>query len=247
MARRAVISGGGTGIGKAVARRLAAQGDRVTIVGRRRAVLDAAAEEINADIGAERVTRAAADLTDPDQVRVLGDRIATAGPVDVLINNAGTFRKREPRDLADIAAMYIDTYRTNLLTAVLLTETLLPHMPRPGGRIVSVSSIAALRGSGPYGASKAAMHGWSLGLAKHLAPEGITVNVVAPGFVPATEVWADMLTEEVESERVARIPLGRGGTPDEVAAGIAHFAAPDAGWTTGQILQINGGDLFGRG
>ncbi|MBO0856223.1 MAG: SDR family oxidoreductase [Nocardia sp.] len=247
MARRVVISGGGTGIGKAAARRFAAEGDSVVIVGRRAAVLQAAADEINAGVGADRVVGEAADLTEPGQVGALGERIGADGPVDVLVNNAGTFFPGDPTELSDIADMYIDTYRVNVISAVLLTEVLLAHMPRPGGRIVCVSSIAALRGPGPYGASKAAVHGWSLGLARHLAPDGITVNVVAPGFVPDTEVWDSMLTEEVAAQRVSGIPLGRGGTPDEVAAGIAHFAAPDAGWTTGQILQINGGDLLGRG
>ncbi|WP_216898484.1 SDR family NAD(P)-dependent oxidoreductase [Nocardia alni] len=247
MTRRTVISGGGTGIGKAAARRFAADGDSVVIVGRRPAILEAAAAEINTALGADRVTTAAADLTEPDQVHALAEQITAGGPVDVLVNNAGTFFERTPDTLSGIAAWYIDTYRTNLITAVLLTEALLPHLIRPGGRIVSVSSIAALRGPGPYGASKAALHGWSLGLARHLAPQGITVNVIAPGFVPATEVWDDMLTPEVEAARVAGIPLGRPGTPDEVAAGIVHLAAPDAGWTTGQILQINGGDLLGRG
>ena len=73
------------------------------------------------------------------------------------------------------------------------------------------------------------------------------MNVVAPGFVPDTEFWADRLTEDVMASRLAQIPMGRPGTPAEVAAAVAHLAAPDAGWTTGQILQVNGGTLQGRG
>ncbi|WP_306306516.1 SDR family NAD(P)-dependent oxidoreductase [Nocardia veterana] len=97
----------------------------------------------------------------------------------------------------------------------------------------------------PYGAAKAALHGWSMGLAQQLAPQGITVNVVAPRFVPDTEFWADRLTPELEADRVSQIPLGRAGTPAEVAAG--YLTSAEAGWTTGQILQINGGALLGRG
>ncbi|MFE3224939.1 SDR family NAD(P)-dependent oxidoreductase [Nocardia sp. NPDC059228] len=247
MTRRAIVTGGGTGVGKAVARRLAADGVSVTIIGRRPTVLEATAKEINTGIGADRVTTATADLTAPDQVQSLAEQITADGLVDILVNNAGGNPAHTPGDLDGLAAAYTNTFQLNVLTAVLLTETLIPHMTRPGGRIVSVSSIAALRGAGPYGAAKAALHGWALGLAQQLAPQGITVNTVAPGFVPATEFWTDRLTPELEADRISQIPLGRAGTPDEIAAGIAHLTSPEAGWTTGQILQINGGTLLGRG
>ncbi|MGW5107300.1 SDR family NAD(P)-dependent oxidoreductase [Nocardia sp. NPDC004123] len=247
MTRRAIVTGGGTGIGKAVARRLASDGVSVTIIGRRPTVLEATAKEINTGIGADRVTTATADLTAPDQVKSLAGQIAADGLVDILVNNAGGNPAHTPGDLDGLAAAYTNAFQLNVLTAVLLTEALIPHLTRPGGRIVSVSSIAALRGAGPYGAAKAALHGWALGLAQQLAPQGITVNTVAPGFVPATEFWTDRLTPELEADRISQIPLGRAGTPDEIAAGIAHLTSPEAGWTTGQILQINGGALLGRG
>ncbi|WP_330180192.1 SDR family oxidoreductase [Nocardia sp. NBC_01503] len=247
MTRRAVVSGGGTGIGRAVTERLAGDGDSVVIVGRRDAVLKATAEEINSAVGAERVTTATADLTDPREVRELVEHIAASGGIDVLVNNAGGNPARASNDLTALAEAYTEAFRLNVITAVLLTEALIPHLIRPGGRIVSVSSIAALRGNGPYGAAKAALHGWAMGLAQQLAPEGVTVNIVAPGFVPATEFWSERLTPQLQAERIAQIPLGRAGTPREVAAGIAHLASPEAGWTTGQILQINGGTLLGRG
>lgn len=246
--RRAVVSGGGTGIGKAVARRLARDGDDVVIIGRRRAVLEDAAKEINSEAGAERVAVATADLTAPAEVEAVAADLTRDGGIDVVVNNAGGNPARTPPgDLAAVADAYVRTFQLNVVTAVMLTEALLPHIKRPGGRIVSVSSIAALRGAGPYGAAKSAMHGWSMGLAQQVAPEGITVNVVAPGFVPETGFWEDILTPELEADRLAGIPAGRAGTPEEVAAAIAHLASPDAGWTTGQILQINGGTLLGRG
>jgi 3-oxoacyl-[acyl-carrier protein] reductase len=244
--RRAVVSGGGTGIGRAISARLAADGADVVIVGRRAEVLAAAAEEINGGVGAPRVTPATADLTSPDEVQ----RLAATLPdtVDVVVNNAGgNFGQSGNGDLADVAAAWEADVRGNVLPAVLLTEALLPRLTRPGGRIVTITSIAALRGPGSYGGAKAALHPWSLGLAQTLAPEGITVNVVAPGFVPDTEFWADRLTEDVMASRLGQIPMGRPGTPAEVAAAVAHLAAPDAGWTTGQILQVNGGTLQGRG
>lgn len=247
MTRRVVVSGGGTGIGRAVVQRLATDGDSVTIIGRRTEVLQATADEINTKIGVDRVTTATADLTEPDQVESVTAQITADGPVDVLINNAGGIPSHASADLTDIANTYTDTFKLNVVTAVLLTEALTPHLTRPGGRIISISSIAGLRGAGPYGAAKAALHGWSLGLAQQLAAEGITVNIVAPGFVPDTEFWTDRLNPKLEAERIAEIPLGRAGTPDDIAAGIAYLASPEAGWTTGQILQINGGVLLGRG
>jgi 3-oxoacyl-[acyl-carrier protein] reductase len=246
-ARRAVVTGGGTGIGRAVAERLAAGGDAVVIVGRRADVLATAAAEIDAAVGDRRVTTAVADLTRPDEVERVAADIGADG-VDVLVNNAGgNFGEADGSGLAGVAAAWEADFRGNVLTSVLLTQAPLPRLSRPGGRIVTISSIAGLRGAGSYGAAKAALHAWSAGLATALAPEGITVNVVAPGFVPDTEFWDGRRTEEIMASRLAQIPMGRGGTPAEVAAAVAHLASPDAGWTTGQILQVNGGTLLGRG
>jgi 3-oxoacyl-[acyl-carrier protein] reductase len=244
--RQAVVSGGGTGIGRAVAERLAVDGAGVVIVGRRAEVLAGTAKEINDAVDARRVTTATADLTSPDEVQRLAD--ALPDTVDVVVNNAGgNFGHVGNGDLAGVAAAWEADVRGNVLPAVLLTEALLPRLSRPGGRVVSISSIAALRGPGSYGGAKAALHAWALGLAQELAPEGITVNVVAPGFVPDTEFWAERLTDDLMASRLAQIPMGRPGTPAEVAAAVGHLAAPDAGWTTGQILQVNGGTLPGRG
>ncbi|CAM3350212.1 SDR family NAD(P)-dependent oxidoreductase [Tsukamurella hominis] len=249
MTRRAVVTGGGTGIGRAIAHRLASDGNDVVIVGRRADVLAETAATINAALGAQRVSAEVADVSDPSAVDALADRIGAGDTVDVLVNNVGGNPARDgaPGDLAGTADAYATTFRLNVITAVLATEALRPHLARPGGRIVSISSIAGLRGPGPYGAAKGALHAWSAGLALELASEGVTVNVVAPGFVPATEFWADRLTTELHDSRVAQIPAGRPGTPEEVAAAVAYLAARDAGWTTGQILQVNGGTLLGRG
>lgn len=242
--RRAVVSGGGTGIGRAVAARLAAEGCEVVIVGRREAVLADTAAELNAGLPSPRVSVAAADLTEPDEVAALAGRL---GAVDVLVNNAGGNFGAAGSGLAAVAAQWTANVRGNVLPAVLLTTALLPAMPRPGGRVVVMSSVAALRGPGSYGGSKAALHAWALGVAQQVATDGITVNVVAPGFVPDTEFWAGRLTDEVVASRLAIVPMGRPGTPEEVAAAVAYLAAPDAGWTTGQVLQVNGGTVLGRG
>ncbi|MER7557075.1 SDR family oxidoreductase [Nocardioides sp. NPDC126508] len=244
MTRTAVVTGGGTGLGRAIADRLAADGLEVTIVGRRAEVLETATEEINAAVGADRVTYVVADCADPGDVRALVD--ACPDRVDVLVLNAGGFTPSTGDDLEALANDWAADYRLNVLTAVLPVEALLPRLARPGGRIVAMSSVAALRGSGSYGAAKGAINTWITGLAAEIAADGITANAVAPGFVPDTEFWASRRSPELIEERTSRIPLGRPGTPAEVAALVAHLTAPEAGFTTGQVVGIHGGAVLAR-
>lgn len=245
-AGHAVISGGGTGIGRATALRLARDGFDVTIIGRRPAVLDEAAEEIRRAAPERRVHTVTADLEDPVRVERAAADIVAIETVDVLVNNAGGNLLDRGEGLSGLAEYYEANFRRNVLTAVLLTEALLPHVRRPG-RIVSISSIAGLRGADAYGAAKAAIHGWSMGLALQLADEGVTVNAVAPGYVPDTGFWDGRRTPEIAASRLAGVPMNRPGTPDEVAGAVSYLAGPSAAWTTGQIIQVNGGALLGRG
>ncbi|MFJ9154970.1 SDR family NAD(P)-dependent oxidoreductase [Streptomyces sp. NPDC102270] len=240
--RSVVISGGGTGIGRAIAARFAGQGDRVTILGRRPDVLRAAAQEIE---GAHPVEAVAVDLSVPEEVeQKLGE---LPERVDVLVNNAG--RRGTPvreGGLKEVAERWRRDFDNNVLPAVLLTEALLPRLTRPGGRVVTLSSLAALRGNGAYGAAKAALLAWNHTLAQQLGPHGATANVVVPGFVAGTEFFGVPAGEEELARRRAQTLVGGVGGPDDIAAAVAFLASPEARYITGEFLNSNGGAMLGR-
>ncbi|MGV9253776.1 SDR family NAD(P)-dependent oxidoreductase [Streptomyces sp. NPDC003697] len=241
MSRNVVISGGGTGIGLAAARAFAADGDRVLLLGRRGDVLEKAAVP-----GA---LTYAADVGDVAGVRGVAEFVAAElGAVDVLVHSAGGSGQLEPRverdDPLDLVADDWElNFRINTLTAVLLTEALKARLAEPGGRVLFLGSIAAYRGSGSgaYAASKAALHPYAHDLARQLGPRGITVNVVAPGYVEDTDFFGDAMTEERRAQRIAETSTGRAGTPGDVAATLRWLASPGAAHITSQIIQVNGG------
>jgi 3-oxoacyl-[acyl-carrier protein] reductase len=244
----AVVSGGGTGIGAATARVLACDGYDVAIVGRRRAVLDAAAEKIAAQVGRrDAVLPYAADLADPAEVTRLTAELGER-TVDVLVNLAGgVIPGSGGGGLVEVVDHWRRSLEANLVTAVLLTTALLPRLARPGGKIILVSSIAAQRGGGgAYSAAKAALHGWMYDLAADLGPEGVTANVISPGYVTETEFFGDRMTPERHARLVGGTLVGRAGVPDDVAAAIRWLAGPGGGYVSGQVINVNGGAVLGR-
>ncbi|YCK42324.1 SDR family NAD(P)-dependent oxidoreductase [Actinomadura sp. ATCC 39365] len=238
--REVVVTGGGTGIGYAIAEAFASLGDRVTITGRREHVLKEAA----ARLGAAYVPF---DAASPAAVKDALDSLPAH--VDVLVNNAGgntNLDRGQSGDLADVAEAWWANLNANLLSAVLVTTALAPRMGE-GGRIVSIGSIAARgTGSGSYGAAKAAVESWTADLAAELGPRGITANVVAPGLVMETEFFRGRLTEEGIRARVQNTRNGRPGTPSDVADTVLFLASAGAGHMTGQVLHLNGGAYLGR-
>jgi 3-oxoacyl-[acyl-carrier protein] reductase len=241
MTRLAVISGGGTGIGKATAGMLAGEGYDVIIVGRRPDVLADAVTWIG-----PQASSVAADVSDPDQVRAVtaavGDRA-----VDVLVNNAGAFVQGDDSTPAGLAAHWRASFDSNVLTAVLLTDALLPRLRRPGGRIILMSSIAAQRGGGgSYSAAKAALHGYVFDLATQVGAEGITANVISPGYVTDSEFFLGRMTAEGHRSRVAATLVGRPGEPSDIAEAVRWLVGPGGGYVTGQIINVNGGSVLGR-
>ncbi|MEN3609371.1 SDR family oxidoreductase [Plantactinospora sp. ZYX-F-223] len=245
--RLAVVSGGATGIGAAIAEGLAEDGYDVIVVGRRAELLEQAAARIGARTGRPGSVEAVpADLADPAQLGRVTEAIG-GRTVDVVVNNAGGYLGGDPSTLDGVAAQWRANLDSNVLTAVLLTEALRPALRRPGGRVVLLSSIAAQRGGGgPYSAAKAALHGWAYHLAQELGPEQITVNVVSPGYVVDTEFFGDRMTPEGHRRRVDATLVGRAGEPAEIAAAVRYLASPAAGYVTGQVLGVNGGSVFGR-
>ncbi|MFF0579211.1 SDR family NAD(P)-dependent oxidoreductase [Streptosporangium saharense] len=240
MTRTIVVSGGGTGIGKAVAARFAADGDRVVIVGRRVDVLEKVAEEIGG-------IALPADLSEPTEVeRVRADLVERFGTIDVLVNNAGGNVEGRGGS-GDVVERWTGNFRANVLTSVLPTEAF-RDLLNPSGRIVFISSIAAFRGSGgtSYGPMKAALHPYAFDLAAALGPRGITVNVVAPGFIEDTEFFGDALDDNRRAMLVGQTLTGRPGTPQDVAETVHWLASPGGGHVTAQIIQVNGGAERGR-
>ena len=243
--RVALVTGGSRGIGRAACLALAARGAAVLV---HYHASQAAADEVVAAIQAQgrRAAAVGADLLAPDAgarlVAAASDRL---GPVDILVNNAGEFSRAAADGMPD--ALWERALALNLTAPFRCARACIPSMRERGwGRIVNVSSQAAYAGSANhahYAAAKAGLLGFSFSLAKELGPSGITVNVVMPGRI-ATDMLAGDLPARRE-EWLRQTPLGRLGTPDEVAAAIAFLASGDAGYITGAVLQVGGGLVMG--
>ncbi len=246
--RTAVVSGGGSGIGQAIARSLFADGYDVVILGRRRENLDAAIDTITSDSQPTRgsLFGVTGDLADPSSVeRIVGDVVGRFGrPVDVVVANAGRPAKRPAESLESVQTAWRDAIEGNTLPAVLLVEGLKPHLS-DSSRIVFISSAAASgHGGGAYGGAKAALHSYMFDLAVELGPAGVTSNVVAPGFIADTELFGGRLTPERTAAFVDRTLVKRAGLPPDVAAAVRWLASEQAGYVTAQVIGIDGGALI---
>ncbi|WP_129670024.1 SDR family NAD(P)-dependent oxidoreductase [Phytoactinopolyspora endophytica] len=242
--RQIVVTGGGTGIGKAAAAWFADRGDAVTIVGRRKNVLDRAAEETGA-------VAVVCDLTSPDGIEAVLQQMPER--VDVLVNNAGgNTDLSEPAEaeegtspLSQIARGWRANLDANVLTAVLMTSALDGRL-NDGGRVITLGSIAAKTGAGSYGAAKAALEAWNVSMSASLGPRGITANVVAPGLTVETEFFHGKLSDERYERLINATRTGWPGTPEDIAAVVGFLASPEAGHVTSQVIHVNGGAYSGH-
>ncbi|GAB3727724.1 SDR family oxidoreductase [Amycolatopsis oliviviridis] len=236
MTRTILVTGGGTGIGRAVAARFAASDAIVHITGRRKEVLVSTAGELGSS-----VRPLVCDSTDPEEVTAALDGLA--GPIDVLVNNAGgntDFDLPEQDGLAGVLAHWRANLDANLISAV-LTTTAAEGKLAEGGSVIHIGSIAADQGAGSYGAAKAGLASWNVDLAKRLGARKITANVVSPGYIRETEFFRDKLPAERAEQLIEATSTGRAGVPADIAETVYFLASTGARHITGQTFGVNGG------
>ena len=237
----ALVTGSGQGIGRATALRLAREGADIVVNYRSNADAAEATKNAIEELGRRCVIIRANVSLEEEVSRLFAETNRQLGPVAILVNNAGTTRDKL------ILQMSLEDFEhvvnTNLRSAFLCTKAALRGMMKARwGRIVNITSVAGLLGSAGqanYAASKAAIAAMTISTAREMASRSITANAIAPGFIP-TELTAN-LTEQQRRLILDSTPLGRMGSAEEVAAAVAFFCSPDAGYITGQILCVDGG------
>lgn len=232
----ALITGGGTGIGRAVAKAMVAEGARVVVAGRREEPLLELSSEFP-----DAIRYVMTDLTEKGApANAVRFAIEQFGRLDILVNNAGMGALGPLADLDDDAIQ--QTFAVNVEGLLITTREAISYLSKNGGAIVNISSTlaqASMPGTAAYAGSKAAMERITSALAVELGPQGIRVNSVAPG-VTKTDMSATAPQEMIEG-MVAQTPLGRIGEPEDIARAVAFLASDDASWITGQVLQSSGG------
>jgi len=235
--KTALVTGASGGIGEAVARALHAQGATVALSGTRQEKLDALAADLK-----DRVHAIACNLSDKAEVDALvGKAEAAMGQLDILVNNAGINRDNIFARMRD--EEWDDVLAIDLTAGFRLARAAMRGMmKRRHGRVISITSIVGTTGNpgqANYAAAKAGMAGMTKALAQEIATRGITVNCIAPGMIATA--MTEALNDKQRETILGRIPMGRLGTPAEVAAAVVYLASGEASYVTGQTLHVNGG------
>ncbi len=236
-----LITGGGTGIGKAIAEACVAAGAKVVICGRREAPLQALCDALG-----DSAAWISGDVAKPgDPARIVEAALAAFGKLDALVNNAGIFRMGVLADTPD--AELEQVYRINVIGLLAMTREAIPALVTARGCVLNISSVVGqgvLPHSVPYAGSKAAVEHITRCLAAELGPQGVRVNCVAPGTTETDMTQGLLADAEAAANTIASTPLGGVGKALDIAPVAVHLLSEEARWVTGQIVQVSGGLLL---
>jgi 3-oxoacyl-[acyl-carrier protein] reductase len=242
--RVALVTGASQGIGRTCALKLAVRGATVAVAARNQEKLNELVQEVTAACGI--AAAYALDVGDEEQVKAtVKTVIAQFGKIDILVNNAGITRDQLVMRMK--RADWDAVLQTNLTSAYLCIQAVIPSMLKQRwGRIINITSVfgqMGQAGQANYAASKAGLIGLTMAIAREVGSRNITCNAVAPGFIETA--MTAVLSDEFKQAAVKQIPLGRVGSPEDVAGAVAFLTSDDASYITGHVLSVNGGMLMG--
>ena len=239
----AIVTGASQGIGKIIAFELAKSGAHVVCISRNKKAIESIVEEITINGG--QASSFPCDISDSDTLsEIITEIIKENSRIDILVNNAGI--TKDSLLIRMSIEQWDDVINTNLKGAFHCTKAVMRYMMKNKfGRIINITSIVGLTGNAGqanYAASKAGLIGMTKSIAKEVASRGITANCIAPGWIETS--MTEKLSEEVKSEFLSHIPVGRIGSPDDIANAVIFLASDEAGYITGQTITVDGGRII---
>ena len=239
----AIVTGASQGIGKIIAFELAKSGAHVVCISRNKKAIESIVDEITQNNG--KASSFPCDISDSDTfMKIISEIIEKNDKIDILVNNAGITRDSLLMRMSN--EDWDDVINTNLKGAFSCTKAVMRYMMKNKfGRIINITSIVGLTGNAGqanYAASKAGLIGMTKSIAKEVASRGITANCIAPGWIETS--MTDILNEEVKNKLLSQIPMGKIGSPDDIANTVIFLASDEAGYITGQTITVDGGRII---